>query len=326
MRIAGRYSATNPLPTAFCHGPTLLPLEGGDLLAAWFGGTEEGLPDSGIYVARLRAGAAAWDPPRLVAPPDGHPCGNPVLFAGAPGVLWLAYFRVWGEWCTGGRPCARISTDGGRTWGPEIRLLDREGVLTKNKPLRLGDALLLPVYDEIHWQVGFARLDLARPDPARLEAAWRFDDLGIGAGSGVPMIQGTVAEVAPGCLLMLMRTTVGRIWQVESRDGGGTWQGLQATPLRNPNAGIDMTRLRDGRLWLCYNDTDRGRDPMQWDLRHPLCVAESTDAGESWRNMLTLEPGPGEHSYPAVVTDEAGRVHIAYTRLRREIRHVILEP
>ena len=34
-----------------------------------------------------------------------------------------------------------------------------------------------------------------------------------------------------------------------------------------------MTRLPDGRLWLCFDDTDRGRDPMQWELRYPLCIA-----------------------------------------------------
>lgn len=321
MRIIKQYAATNPLPTAFCHGATLLPLPGGDVLGAWFGGTEEGLPDSGIYAARLPGGATAWEAPQLVAPPDGHPCGNPVLFEGAPGVLGLAYFRVWGEWCTGGRPCARVSLDGGRTWGPELLLLDRAGILTKNKPLRLGDELLLPVYDEIRWQAGIARLDVSRHTER-----WQFGDPAIGAGSGVPMIQGTLAEVAPGRLLMLMRTKVGRIWRAESRDVGRTWQRPEATPLRNPNAGIDMVRLPDGRLWLCYNDTDRGRDPMQWELRHPLCVAESADGGGSWHNIATLEAGPGEHSYPAVAMDDVGRVHIAYTRLRREIRHVILEP
>lgn len=321
MRIIAQCAATNPVPTAFCHGPTLLPLPGGDVLGAWFGGTEEGRPDSGIYTARLIAGTPAWAPPQLVAPPEGHPCGNPVLFEGVPGELWLAYFRVWGEWCTGGRPCARLSLDGGRTWGPEMVLLDRAGVLTKNKPVRVRSGLLLPVYDEIHWRAGCAWLI-----PARDRERWCFDALTIGTGSGVPMIQGTVVEVARDRLLVLMRTKVGRIWRAESFDGGVTWERLQATPLRNPNAGIDMVKLRDGRLWLCYNDTDRGRDPMQWDLRYPLCVAESVDAGESWRNILTLEPGPGEHSYPAMVMDEEGRVHIAYTRLRREIRHVIIEP
>ena len=321
MQIVRQIAATNPLPTRFCHGPTLLPRPAGDVLAAWFGGTEEGLSDSGIFVARYSGGDATWQAPQLVAPPDGHPCGNPVLFEGTAGVLWLAYFRVWGEWCTGGRPCARVSLDDGETWGPEMRLSEREGVLTKNKPVRLRDELLLPVYDEIRWCVGFARLDVSRKG-----AAWRFDDLTIGARSGVAMIQGTVVEAAPGRLLMLMRTTVGLIWRAESHDGGVTWQGLRATTLRNPNAGIDMVRLRDGRLWLCYNDTDRGRDPIVFEQRYPLCLAESSDAGVSWHNVLTLESEPGEYSYPAVVADDGGQVHIAYTRLRREIRHVVLQP
>ena len=140
-------------------------------------------------------------------------------------------------------------------------LLDRPGVLVKNKPLRLADELLLPVYDEVRWQVGIARTTISPGAP------WRFDDLAIGAGSGVPLIQGTLAEAAPGRLLMLMRTKEGRIWQAESADGGRTWRAIH-----------------------------------------------------------TLEAGPGEYSYPAIVTDPAGRVHIAYTALRREIRHVVIEP
>ena len=75
----------------------------------------------------------------------------------------------------------------------------------------MGDELLLPVYDEWRWQVGIARLDVSRHG-----TDWRFDDLAIGAASGVLMIQGTLAEVAPGRVHMLMRTKVGRVWQVES--------------------------------------------------------------------------------------------------------------
>lgn len=321
MRILHRTVATNPLPTAFCHGPTLLAHSNGDVLAAWFGGTREGLPDSSIYVARLRAGTSAWDPPALVAPHNGHPCGNPVLFEGAAGVLWLVYFRVWGEWCTGGRPCARLSFDGGITWEPELVLLDRTGILSKNKPLRLDDELLLPVYDERAWQVGIARLPVVRHT-----LDWRFDEVRIGAGSGVPMIQGTLAELSHSRVVMLMRTKVGVLWQVESADRGRTWQGLRATALRNPNAGVDMVRLPDGRLWLVYNDTDRGRDPMAWELRYPLCLAESRDGGGSWHNVLTLEEGPGEFSYPCIVTDPRGLVHLAYTYRRLAICHVVIQP
>lgn len=54
MRKVSRRAATNPLPTAFCHGATLLPRPDGSVLGAWFGGTQEGLPDSGIYAPSHR--------------------------------------------------------------------------------------------------------------------------------------------------------------------------------------------------------------------------------------------------------------------------------
>ena len=39
-----------------------------------------------------------------------------------------------------------------------------------------------------------------------------------------------------------------------------------------------------------------------------------------------LEHGSGEYSYPAVIQDENGLVHITYTWQRERIRHVILDP
>ncbi len=319
MRVLDRVEVTNPLPTAFCHGATLLPVDG-EMLAAWFGGTEEGLPDSSIYLARLGPGQRAWSAPEVVSPADGRPCGNPVLFQGAPGVLWLVYFRVTGRWCVDGVPCARVSTDAGRTWSEELVLLDRPGILTKNKPLRVGDELLLPVYDERRWTSGVARLDVRRHN-----TRWEFGPVDVGADVGVAMIQGTLVESAPGVITMLMRTKQGRVWAARSRDLGRTWSKPVPIELPNPNAGIDAVRLEDGRLVLAYNHTDRGRDPMVWELRYPLCLAESTD-GETWQPVVVLEAGPGEYSYPAVVVDRDGRVHVAYTARRKAIRHVVLDP
>ncbi|MDR7409620.1 MAG: sialidase family protein [Armatimonadota bacterium] len=320
MRVLSRLEVTNPLPTAFCHGATLLPV-GDRLLAAWFGGTREGEPDASVYLARLEPQRGVWSAPELVAPADGQPCGNPVLFEGHAGVLWLVYFRVDGRWCVDGRPHARVSFDGGHTWSPEVRLLDRPGVLTKNKPIRVGEELLLPVYDERAWTVGVARL---RGPEHHMD--WEFDELTVGAGTGVPMIQGTLVEVGSGELLMLMRTKEGRIWGCRSRDAGRTWSDPAPTSLPNPNAGVDAVRLPDGRLWLVYNHTDRGRDPMVWEWRYPLSLAESRDGGATWTRVWDLEAGPGEYSYPAVVVDSQGRVHVAYTALRQAIRHVVLDP
>jgi len=92
---------------------------------------------------------------------------------------------------------------------------------------------------------------------------------------------------------------------------------MRATLLQNPNSGIDAAMLRDGRALLVYNDTSRGRSPLN--------VAVSAD-GREWKNVVTLESQPGEYSYPAIIQTSDGLVHITYTWKRERVRHVVLNP
>src|SRR5262245_42821872 len=71
---------TAPFPS--CHASTISETADG-LVAAWFGGKEEGSPDVGIWVARRDA--KGWTTPVEAANGVQHdqkryPCWNPVLF------------------------------------------------------------------------------------------------------------------------------------------------------------------------------------------------------------------------------------------------------
>jgi hypothetical protein len=73
-------------PTPSCHASTIVETAPGELVAAWFGGTDEGEKDVAIWVARHDS--AGWSEPRIViegTQADGsrHPCWNPVLFVGS---------------------------------------------------------------------------------------------------------------------------------------------------------------------------------------------------------------------------------------------------
>src|SRR5262245_6833771 len=108
-----------------CHASTIVELPGTQLLAAWFGGTDEGEADVGIWISRHDG--KAWSPPVEAAdgfegPDKRFPCWNPVLFQSAAGELVLFYkvgpspSRWWGM--------LKRSADGGRTWSAAERLPD----------------------------------------------------------------------------------------------------------------------------------------------------------------------------------------------------------
>ena len=114
-------------------------------------------------------------------------------------------------------------------------------------------------------------------------------------------------------LRFFARSTIGRVCVSDSNDEGVTWSAPRAIELPNPNAGIDVVRLKDGRFVMVYNHTAKGRTPLN--------LALSAD-GERWTMFQALETEAGEYSYPAIVQGSDGNLHITYTWRREKIRHV----
>ena len=304
---------TAPFPS--CHASTIAE-SGGDLVAAWFGGTDEGNPDVGIWISRHQGDK--WTPPIEAAnglQPDGNrwPCWNPVLFQPSSGPLLLFYKvgpspRAW--W-----GMLRTSADRGRTWTGARRLPD--GILgpIKNKPVQLrGGALLCGSSTESEGQPSVWRVHFERS--ADLGATW--ERIGpVNDGTAFSAIQPSILLLGGIRLQAVGRTRQGRIFQIISEDDGRSWGQMTASSLPNPNSGTDALTMRDGRHLIVYNHTGRGRSPLN--------VAVSADARE-WRAALVLENTPGEYSYPAVIQARDGKVHITYTWNRKLIRHVAVDP
>ncbi|MCI0748292.1 MAG: exo-alpha-sialidase [Verrucomicrobia subdivision 3 bacterium] len=296
-----------PFPS--CHASTIAETKSG-LIAAWFGGTDEGEPDVGIWVSRHEG--AKWISPVEVAngaQADGnrYPTWNPVLFQPREGPLLLFYkvgpspSRWWGMLMT--------SRDEGKTWSKPQRL--PEGILgpIRAKPLQLADGTLLCGSSTEHagWAVHFERT----PD---LGQTWTRTKA-LNDPSEFDAIQPTILVHGPK-LQALCRSKQKRVTELWSIDEGRTWSPMRATTLPNPSAGIDAVTLKDGRQLLVYNPTTRGRTP--------LSIAVSTD-GEKWEPWATLESEPGEYSYPAMIQTRDGKVHVTYTWKRQRIKHAVLD-
>jgi len=301
-----------------CHASTIAE-SGRGLVVAWFGGTEEGDKDVGIWVARREG--EKWTAPVEAADgvsPDGkrYPCWNPALFQPKAGPLLLFYKvgpspRAW--W-----GMMKTSDDAGRTWSEARRLPDGIAGPIKNKPVMLADGTLLcgSSTEDAGWRVHMERTRDLGKTWTRTEPL--HDAKKIGA------IQPTILLHGGDVLQILCRTQQGRISEAWSTDGGRTWGEMTLTELPNPNSGIDAVTLDGGQHLLVYNPTSP--PPGKWGgPRSPLSVAVSDD-GKQWKAALVLEDQPGEYSYPAVIQSADGLVHITYTWKRDRVKHVAIDP
>ncbi|MFC7330185.1 sialidase family protein [Marinactinospora rubrisoli] len=253
----GRADAYLPAPAVQNHAANLAELPGGDLGCVWFGGTQEGVSDIGVWFSRLPRGADRWTEPVALSGDRTRSEQNPVLFAAPTGELWL----LWTAQRAGDQDTSevrrRISADGGRTWGPPATLFPARptgGVFVRQPVTVLGSGRwLLPIFHCVSvpgskW-VGDRDTSavLLSDDQGR---TWHEREVPDSTGC----VHMNVQALADGTLLALFRSRwADSVHVARSTDDGETWSAPVPTVLPNNNSSIQFVRLRDDRLALVYN-------------------------------------------------------------------------
>ena len=125
----------------------------------------------------------------------------------------------------------------------------------------------------------------------------------------------SVTEVAPGRLLMFMRTGLGRLFQAWSHDNGETWTRPQATCLAATTTPAQIRTLPTGHL-LCVWNQESHEEVKRGYNRTRLSSAISRNGGSVWeffQNVQSLhettrvEPGPVEPVHPTEYHFESGQ-------------------
>ncbi len=293
-------------PFASCHASTVVELRDGEVLAAWFGGTKEGNPDTAIWISRRTA--AGWSAPSVAIKEPKTAMFNPVLFYTADEKLWL-YYKFGPNpmsWSAG----RMWSADDGKTWSnPEHLPAGLLGPI-RAKPLVLEDGTIVAgssVESYGSWAAWIER-------SADGGKSWR--KIGpITAPENGGIIQPSVISLGGDKLRLYARSKeqVGKICIAESNDLGLNWTQARTIDLPNPNSGIDALAMKDGRVALVYNHSTRERTPLN--------LSVSRD-GLHFTMFRTLESEPGEFSYPAMIQARNGDLLITYTWKRERIRFV----
>jgi len=313
---------------ASVHSATAVEISGGRLRAFWYGGSREGAPDVAIYTSIYSLPQKDWSTERVVVTREFaqrdlqryvRKLGNPVVGRDQGGRLCLYFVSVSvGGWA-GSAVNLMVSEDEGETWSPPRRLIASPffniSTLVKGAPLQFSDGTIaLPVYHELLGKFGeLLRLDAEGHAIGKTRLSW-------GKSSLQPVIVPRSDKEAVG-FMRYSGDRPNRILMVRSEDGGVHWSPPVKTALPNPNAAIGSVLLADGPLLLVFNDAEENRED--------LSLALSTDFGNTWRITHRFEGDPGstqapvpEYSYPWIMQDRAGDVHVLYTWGRSRIKHV----
>lgn len=296
IKVTSSFVFPDDRPFKQAHASTLVCLDNGDYLVAWFGGTKEKDNDVGIWITK--GDGTKWTFPVEVAKIREQPHWNPVLFKKENGDIILffkvgAEIAIWETWYI-------TSTDNGKTWSKPNELVnaDRGGRgPVRNKPIVLsnGDWIAGSSDESGLWR---AFVDITS-DNGKSWNKSQFIDFDTTEVKGEGMIQPTLWESTNGNVHMLLRTSAGAIYRSDSEDYGKTWNKAYKTLLPNPNSGIDLVKLQDGKLALLYN-----KDTKNWGSRAVLKLAVSDDDGHTWQDIMHIENGVkgDEFSYPAIVS------------------------
>ena len=297
--------------TRLWQGCPSIDQAGGRLWGAWFsGGVRE--PDGGNYgiVSYSNNGTDWIDPAMIIVHPDTNVrVMDTQLWTAPNGSLWVFWVQntgqkgfdgIWGTWA--------IRTDNPKAdepiWTEPRRLCNG---LTRNKPIVLSSGeWLLPSYDWINHQ---SSVYISEDQGEN----WKLQ--------GGPLNKPTsnfyehmCVERNDNSIWMLQRN----IQESISMDKGKTWTSLQKIEkLVSANSRVFIGRLQSGNLLLIYND---GSDEK---TRKNLTARISTDDGRTWPDALLLDERD-DVSYPDMVQDEDGLIHVCYDRSRRGEKEILL--
>jgi predicted neuraminidase len=357
----GRVDAFLPSPMVQNHAANLHFLPGGRLACVWFGGTMEGMGDISVYMSTLgpegwsQARRLSDDSTRseqnpvLFTAPDGAVWLFHTSQPGGRQDECELVARVSQDGGDNFSPARRI----GDFRGVFVRQPVQTG--PSAEWLMPGFRCVTPVAGRWTGDVDTAVMLVSRDRGQNWSAVEVPDSLGAVHMNPIAPL----AKVMPAFYRDRYAQWVKRSL---STDGGLGWSAPQPTDLPNNNSSVQAIRLADGRIAMVLNpisaaqsdarraslyDEIEGEGEVEevtvtsgpkaiWGIpRAPMVLALSSDNGATFPHRVTIDDGSGhalsnnsaagvnrELSYPSILQDGDGMLHIAYTYHRRAIRYV----
>ena len=276
---------------------------------------------------------------------------NPVLFqAPLPSEdIWLLYTSQKDKDQDTAIVKRRVSRDLGETWDTPTILFEEPGTFIRQPMVALdNNTWVLPAFKcitqpGVKW-VGNYDISCVKASNDGGKT-WTETDVPDSYG----LVHMAIRRLSDNTYMAVLRSRwADKIYASFSKDGI-SWAAPTPTTLPNPNSGICFDALKSGEIIIVYNHSskldatskvvdDQTKDPNLerqafWGApRAPLCLAWSSDKGNSWTHKV-LEDGSGscekgkpnrELSYPSITISKDEVVHITFTFWRQKIKYIRL--
>ncbi len=299
---------------SFAREPVLRRMPDGSLFALIYtGGDREPSPDNVVAAVRSVDDGESWSEPEVLFRHPFRSCWATELFTEGPRPFLVFHTYDFRTHYSEVRAFLSFTDDSGRTWSEPTSLpgVPPNVVVRQGKVLHDG-TWLFPVY----WQE--TRGDWQGSiEGYRFSPKWYFcsgvlrsTDNGRSftlhgcLRNAGHLWEPEVAEIAPGHLLMLIRSEVpgGVLWESESRDGGLTWSEAHPGTIPNPGTKVVLYRVRD--RWVLVNNVCTPERKLRNDLQ--LWVGDDC---RTWRKRIPLAghppitPGDPKWDVPGAIVD-----------------------
>ncbi len=129
--------------------------------------------------------------------------------------------------------------------------------------------------------------------PCRIMGWFDFEGIPNGNCGQTSCYEPAIVEAHGGGALLVARSTVGRVVQSYSPDGGEQWYAVRPMELASSESPAGVVRIpQTGDLLIVWNQVSR-EEIRRGYRRGRLSAAISKDGGHSWENFKTLELSEG---------------------------------
>lgn len=302
--------------------PNLAVLDDGAILCAY--ASASGRVLDRIQAVRTDDAGKTWSQPVNVmeAPAGGYIADPNILVLGKRATVFATFVPDTKPALSRSETWSSVSEDGGRTWGPRVRIpLARRYTSGKvHGPVTLADGTIAMGYS---WDVPaekgkpageehrmFARAGVLRSKDRG--ATWTpGGDIAINEPMGAD--EPALVVLRNGDLFAVVRTGGPRPYEVRSTDGGQSWSEPKPSRFVGHNSPSALLRLRDGAILRVWDHSDKNR--------FPLVAAVSVDECNTWTAPRTItEPAVDERghrsfqtaAYPSIAQARDGTVLVVW--------------